>query len=418
MTTTFFNCYFTEIKVVPENWKTTAKKGAPSLNKDWYFWYRFYDPTVMDQNGKIKPMLVIGKGMNKFKTLAERRNYTEVLIQSEIKHLTIDGYNPITSSYMIEQEEEFDGEIDPDAPFIDALKKSRELLSCSKGTKKDMKSVIKGIEKASAQLRFHDYPVCKIGRKHLKKILLRCESIYSLSPGRYNLYRGYLNMLYNELVEQEAVAGNPIRDISKKVSIKKIRDVLTPDERERIKAHLKEAFPRFGMFVALFYNSGGRKTELFQLKPSMVNLQKQSYRCVVKKRKTWAEVERPIKDVAVKYWEFFLKDCREDQFIFGTRFLPSDKPMGNDMPTRYWFEYVKAPEKDGGLNIQKDFYPLKHLNTTETVDYFETMLTGEKPEDMAAIQNAHTSSAMVVTIYDVKNKDRRFEKLKRVPNDF
>lgn len=417
MTTTFFDCYFTDIKVVPENWKETSK-NKPSLEKDWYFWYRFYDPTVKDRNGKIKPMLVIGKGMNKFKTLSDRRNYTERFIQNEIKHLTIDGFNPITSSYMIEHVDEYEGEIDPETPFIDALKKAKDLISCSHRTKIGMKSVIKGIEKASLQLRYHDLPVCKIGRRHLKKILSRCESIFALSATRYNLYRGYLNMMYNELVEQEAVAGNPVRDISKKQSIQRIRAVLTPEEREQIKAHLKEAFPRFAMFVALFYNSGGRKTELLQLKPPMVNLERQTYRCVIKKRKTWTEVERPIKDIAVKYWEFFLKDCRDDQYIFGTKFLPGDKAMGSDMPTRYWLEYVKAPKDKGGLNIQKDFYPLKHLNTTETVDYFESILTGHKPEEMAAMQNAHTSSAMVVTIYDVKNRERKFEKLKKVPNDF
>jgi hypothetical protein len=31
MFTTFFGCYFTEIKVVPANWKETGKKGPSAL---------------------------------------------------------------------------------------------------------------------------------------------------------------------------------------------------------------------------------------------------------------------------------------------------------------------------------------------------------------------------------------------------
>jgi integrase len=407
MVTTFFGCYFTEIKVVPSNWN---EKGKPSIDKDWYFYYRFYDPTVKGPDGKIKPLLVIGKGMNKFKTLTDRRNYTERLIKDEVKHLTVDGFNPITSSYMIEQEEQFDGEIDPETPFIDALNKAKDLLSCTHRVKVQIKSVIKGVNKAALQLRFHDYPVCKVGRKHIKKILGRCESIYGLSAHRFNTYRGYLNMLYSELVEQEAVSGNPIRDISKRMIVKKIKVTLIDEERKKVNDHLNQVFPRFLMYVHLFFHSGGRKTEIMQLKPSMVNLEKQTYRCVVKKRKIYTEVERTIKNIAIPYWKFFLDGCKDDQFIFGTRFLPGDRPMGVDMPSRYWKLYVKASEADGGLGINVDFYSLKHLNTTETVDLLD--------EFAAAAQNSHTSTAMVKNVYDVKQSDRQHERLKKVNNSF
>jgi integrase len=415
MFTTFFGCYFTEIKVVPANWKETGKKG-PSTDKDWYFWYRFYDPTVKDKEGKIKPMLVIGKGMNRFKKLSDRRTYTDQLIKSELKHLQEDGFNPITSSYMIEQEDPFEGEISPDSPFIEALTKAKDLLSCTHRVKVQIKSVIKGVEKASAQLRFHDYPVCKLGRKHIKKILSRCEEISNLSPTRYNTYRGYLNMLYNELVEQEAVAGNPIRDISKRATIQKIKKVLTLDERARINDHLSKTFPRFLMFVHLFFHSGGRKTELFQLKPAAVDLEGQVYKCVIKKRKRWAEVERPIKDIALPFWEFFLKDCPKDQFIFGTMFFPGDQAMGIDMPSRYWQQYVKASMEAGGLGIDVDFYSLKHLNVTESVDAVLKLVI--EAQEIAAGQTAHTSSDMVAKVYDIKSDIRKKDFLRKANNSF
>lgn len=285
-----------------------------------------------------------------------------------------------------------------------------DLVSCGDRTRIGIKSVIKGCEKAAAQLRFLDFPVFKIGRKHIKKLLARCETIYGLSPVRYNLYRGYLSMLYKELVEQEAVAGNPIRDISKKVAVHKIKVVLTKDEEIRIDQHLKEVFPEFGMFIHLFFHSGGRKTELRQLKPSMVNLEKQTYRCIVKKGRQYREVERTIKDIALPYWRHFIRNCPQDQYIFGTKFKPGAEPIGLDMPTRYWMQYIKAPVEKGGLDIKVDFYSLKHLNTTATVDLLD--------EQAAAAQNSHTTTAMVKSVYDVKQSGRQHERLKKVNNSF
>lgn len=410
MILTFNGCYFSPIKVHPANWKQTGK-NAPSLKKDWYTFYRFYDPTVRDANGKIKPLLVIGKGMNMFKTISDRRTRTQMLIDEETKDLTIRGYNPITMQYMAEAIDDFAGDIPPDTPFIDALRAALPKLSIGHRTRIGIRSVIKGVEKAAVQLRFHEMPISNIGRRHIKKILERCQAISpNWSNQRFNAYRAYLLMLYNELVEQEAVAGNPVRDITKKPVTQKIKAVLTADERTAVDSHLSAVFPKFHAFVHLFFHSGGRKTELFQLKPPMIDLERQVYRCVIKKRKKHTEVERTIKDIAVPFWELFLKDCPQDAYVFGTRFEPGEKAMGVDMPSRYWERYVKAPSADGGLGIQKDLYSLKHANSTEIV----TMLD----EQAAAAMNAHTSTAMVRSIYDVKQAERQHERLKGLRNKF
>jgi len=35
-----FGCYCSELKVHPQNWQ----KPKASMTKDWYIYYRFYDP--------------------------------------------------------------------------------------------------------------------------------------------------------------------------------------------------------------------------------------------------------------------------------------------------------------------------------------------------------------------------------------
>lgn len=79
--------------------------------------------------------------------------------------------------------------------------------------------------------------------------------------------------------------------------------------------------------------------------------------------------------------------------------------MGEGMPTVYWKDYVKTP-----LKITADLYSLKYSNTSEVVDLLD--------EQAAADLNAHTSTAMVVNIYDVKQKDRNHSRLKEVNNTF
>lgn len=393
-------CRCSELKVSPSNWNS---RGA-SCDDRWRIYYRFYDPTFE------KPYLVqIKAGINQVKDLQERRTMVKGLINQEIHKLTTLSFNPITGQ--IDLPEEFEYEIDPSTPFIKALEKAWDKLNVARSTKKGIKAVIKGVGKAAMQLRLNTHPINTITRRHIKAILDQCgKNSRSWSATSFNLYRAYLMMLYNELVELEAVPGNPIRDIGKRSIPVMIKDVLSKEQRKKITEHLQVVNPRFLTFIQLFFHSGGRKTELLSLKPGNVSLSKQKYRCIVKKGKKQREVERTIKDVAVPLWVEFLKDCPAGSYIFGPHLLPGEKPMGEGMPTRYWKKYVKDPEDEGGLGIDIDFYSLKHLNTSEVVDALD--------EQAAAELNAHTSTAMVVNIYDVKQKDRQHERLKKVNNTF
>lgn len=397
----FDGCYCSEPKIFPKNWND---KGA-SIKDDWYIWYRFYDPTCIDRTGRIKPKLIPVAGMNKYKTLAQRREATKILLANELILLKEDGWNPITKAFMIDAGDPA-GDITAETPFIRALIIAKEKLDVGHRTRVGIKSVIAGVEKAATQLRYDKLPIGKVSRKYIKRILERCgENSNQWSATRYNQYRAYLLMLFKELVEQEAVTGNPVRDISKKAVTQKIRLTLTAEERRKINDHLAQRFPRFLQFIHLFFHSGGRKTELLQLKPGNVDLQRQIYRCIIKKGKRHREIERTIKTIAVSYWETFLHDCPDDHYLIGPLFVHGSKPIGLDMPSHYWKKYVKDE-----LNIAADLYSLKHSNTSEVVDQLD--------EQAAASLNGHSSTGMVIKIYDVKQKDRQHEKLKSVNNIF
>lgn len=393
-------CSCSTPSVFPKNWKTG---GSALMQVDWRIQYYFRDPSNPDcpKQGKLKVI----KGMNSFKTLAERRLATKKLLDNEIHMLVDQGYNPLAKSYMA-PEIVTAGSIAPGTPFIPALHQALSHLSVINHTSIEIKSIINSVEAAARDLGLSKISVDHVARKHIKAILAQCgKTNPKWSNNRFNKFRGYLMMLFKELVEQEAVPANPLRDIAKKPTVKKIKKTLTLQQRKDIDESLAERFPEFRNFIHLFFHSGGRKPELLQLKPGMVNLERQVYRCVVKKRKDYTEVERTIKTIAIPFWKYFLENCPDDHFIFGPRFKPGLKPMGQEMPTNYWKEYVKQ-----NLGIDVDFYSLKHLNTTEVVDALD--------EEAAAELNAHTSTAMVVAIYDVKQKQREHKRLKDLGNTF
>lgn len=396
------SCTASTPSVFPKNWKTG---NASLLKQDWRIQYYFKDPSSPYMVDHPRGKFVVIKGMNYAKTLDERRQATKDILENELRLLKIEGYNPI--SKQSKRPADTTGcDIRPSDWFTSALTMAMERLAILHRTKVEIKSIIKAVEGAAVQLGIISTPVEQITRRHIKSILDRCAvNNPKWSNTRYNKYRGYLMMLYKELVEQEAVPFNVIHDIYKKPMTSKIKKVLSEAERKKIDKHLAERYPAFRMFVHLFFHSGGRKPELLQLKPSMVNLSAQKYRCLVKKGKGYREVERTIKSIAVPYWKYFLDQCPADQFLFGPGFRPAAKAMIEDYPTRCWQEYVK---KD--LGIEKDFYSLKHLNTGEVVDALD--------EAAAAELNAHKGTGMVVKIYDTKQQERQHNRLKDVGNEF
>jgi hypothetical protein len=152
------NCRCSEIKVSPSNWK----KASASTKKTWKIHYRFYDPTF------DKPhQVTIKAGINKIKDLDQRRALVEDLIRLEKENLLAKGYNPITNSQI--EYLALESDIPPNTLFVEALNKALDKLSIARRTKIDVKSVIKGVETASKQLRIDTLPLSAISRKHLKR---------------------------------------------------------------------------------------------------------------------------------------------------------------------------------------------------------------------------------------------------------
>jgi len=386
-------CNCSEITVTPKDWKTCK---ASAMARNWHIQYYFYDTAIN------KRKFVLVKGMNRFKTLIERREATAQLIENELYNLKEKGYNPITGKFFIERF----GSIEPTEGFIDALRKAYKLLKLEATTRQDVSSSINFFEVAAKKIGIERSEIQCVKRRHLRQLLDTVGELKkSWSAYSFNNCRAYLLMLYKKLLEEDAVDVNPVKEIPKQKIIFKLKRLLDEHERARIDTHLKEVDPNYRRFIHIFFHSGARKTELVRLKVEDVNIEKQVFKLFIKKGNQQREELRAIKNIALDFWKVQLEGASPDDYVFSSNFRPGKtrttaKRMGDK-----WRLYVKE-----GLGIDIDFYSLKHLNLDET----SKLLDAEAASKMAG----HTSTVITLKHYLVNEEERKMEKLRKVNNDF
>ncbi|KAA5532622.1 tyrosine-type recombinase/integrase [Taibaiella lutea] len=396
-------CTCTELKIYPKNWKN---KNA-STAKDWYIYYTFHDPLFINKYPTGKPVQV-KKGFNYFKNLKERQEAVQIVFEATKLKVKEKGYNPITDQFMkIEIEEIIDYEVHPDTPILDALtsaleKKKAEL---EPHTIADYKSMMLYFSKSIIELRYDTMAIKDIKRRHIRIALQNCNK----SPDRTNKYRSLIQALFKELNQMETIETNPVNDIAiLKTGPKNKRVTLTLSQRKEINEFLYKAHYPFWRYMQIFFHSGARSSELFNLKIQDVDLKNQTYLANIKKGGQNKIVEKVIKDIALPYWHELISKCKENDYLFSFGFTPGTQRANTDRINKLWKMLVKDNDKLG--RPQADFYSLKHTHSTEVVDLIN--------KHQAAEHNSHTTTKMVDTVYDVRAEARKAETVKELKNAF
>ena len=391
------NCHMSEPKVMPANWRT----GGPALMlKKWRIYYRFYDPSQAGTKG----LLIRVNGMNAATTLKDRREITWALI-ADIIQSHIDGYNPILKKFTEDEPDPEEAEIPPSTPLVQALRAALEKITCEKRTKTDVKNALTYIVKSIQSLRYDRLKISAVSRKHIRAILDNCEKVKPyFSNNQFNNYRKYLSMLFAELMELEAALYNPVRDVKKRQTVKKIRPTLTDQERVRINDYLQTAYPDFHRYMLIFYHSGRRTTELLRLRYEDVDLANQRFIITERKGNRHFEKWCAIKTIAVPLWAQAISKCLPGQYLFGDGLVGADKPINADQITKRWNKHVKKH-----LGINKDFYSLKHSNADD--------IAKKHGIDVSRRFIGHTTES-TTRIYATGQSSRDLDVLKGLDNEF
>lgn len=401
-------CYCGELSVNPKNWKQV---GA-STKKNWFIHYRFYDPAQKEKYPKGLYRMV-KLGINSYKDLAGRRKVMECVIS---EHLAIlqSGFNPIRvkEKLMPIEIDEPLFEINLTTPLFIALEWARVNATVVDRMKKDIKSQLKFLHEAGSQLNYLRLPIGEVRKKHIVFLLKQVEKNRPIwNNARFNKYRANLQSLFKVLLGIDAVESNIITPIPIKPVVTKIRETLSKAERKLVDDHFRrKKLTGFRLYIRIFFHTGIRSTELLRIKGKDVDLRNQLVKATILKGGVYKEVNKTIKNIAVRYWKLALKNCRPEDYIFSKWLKPGAVTIDENQISQRWIRHVKNPVDKGGLGLSADFYSYKHGNTTEMID-----LHGA---ETAAEQNSHSSTAMVRKIYDVKRVSREHEKIKLAANQY
>lgn len=388
-------CSCSEPAVNPKNWKTGGKS---ILKKKWRIHYYFRDPEFKDDYPYGK--LISIKGMNRFKTIEERKEATQLLIDEELYMLRVQGYNPITKKNN-GPEIILESEIHPHTTFCEAINLAKSKIEGEPSTLNDIRGIVKYFNKSCRQLRYHHLRISDVKRIHVKNILENQKQQNNYTNNRFNKSRAYMLMVFKQLVLCDAIEYNLVKDIPKKKVIKKITIGFTDDEIKTIKNYLASKHYGFYRYAQVFFHSGSRTTELFNLKRKDIDLENNRFKVVVKKGRYYEEQWRAINKNALKYWVELYNAAGVNDYIFSFNFCPGQTKIAARQVTDKWRKYVKRR-----LGINKNFYLLKHLHTTKVIDLYD--------KDTAAGLNGHKSTRMNDEHYDTRKHQRILEQGKMI----
>jgi integrase len=403
MTETYNGCYFFEAWASPKNWKETTAKSA--LKKIWYVECRFYDPKFDD----LYPQgFSFRRKLNKGNDTLDKRKAAAEFMLEEMPALLMDGYNPITKTFMTPPPEPNSGPqvYNRDTPLFKALDLALSTIGYEGAHLKTVESVLRKFKLAAQDLHYDALPIGDFIGIHLKQIFDRRQATdATFTDKAYNKHALYLSPLFTLLKSNGLLNSNPMDGFRKKKTIRETRVVMTMEERRKVDRYLKSNFMRFWLFTNIFHHSSARIVELLNLKYEDVDTFTLTLTVTVKKGDSYKRSQLPIKKIALKFWDKALIGAKKGDYLFSEGLTPGDRVIRREQITRRWQMHVK--DKFG---IEADFASIRHGNLTEIVEQTDVK--------SAAKAAGHTTDAMVKRHYDVNYKDREANNVRNMTNEF
>ena len=222
-----------------------------------------------------------------------------------------------------------------------------------------------------------------------------------LSNRSYNNFAMFLYTLFDFFLSDGIISSNPAADIPRRKVDKKIRTVIPPDARARIKEYVKEHCPRYYYAMLLCYRLFIRPKEIVMLRISYIDFSRRQLRIPSTVAKNHNDRILGIPDEIMDYFET-LREYPSEYFIFATKhtFAPGRKSIA---PTRI-AEWWKSMRDDLGLPEEYQFYSLKDTGITEMLEKgvppkFVKELAGHHSLEMTE-RYTHGSDAMKILEYN------------------
>ena len=348
---------------------TRKVKGTQKLDitKDWYVWYYFRSPFT----GKMEKFIE-KKNINRFKTITQRKKAGNNL--RKVRHrLLQEGYNPFEEK--IDKQKEFEKEVGlidkqnytiTEAFKLAITEKNKVWAESSRDTNKSLYNVfIKWLEEKKLDTK----NITELTKRHIV-IFLNQRNSDSNSNSTRNNYHRLISSLIGQMVDDDIVERNFVKDISLLVEKATKNKPFTTQQLQAIKRYLLENDPYLYDFIFFITYALLRPVEVCRLKVKDIDL-KNNILHVNTKTESYATV-LIIEPLKKKILEMDLEKYKPDDFLFTKFEKPSDWQIGKEKSKVDFFgrKFKKVKKAIGEeINIEKEhgLYSSRH---TVVLDLF------------------------------------------------
>jgi integrase/recombinase XerD len=364
---------YSDNKKMPRNQKILSFKPAElHQGKEWFVSYYVLNPATEKLDRK-KIML------NRIKSITERRKFAAQLIQ-ELNKKLYGGWNP----YL---EESAPRGFTPLKQVLNSFynSKERELRADSLRSYRSLIDIFcKWLDATNRSQIFS----AKFDKLDALEFLEYVYNVKRLSNKTWNNYKLFFSNVSNWMIEHKYAAVNHFTEIKKKQQSTKNRVVIDHEIREKIQAHLETEDYNFMIVCLLVFHSLIRPKEIANLKPSNFDLENQTIFISGSFSKNHNNRISTIPNSFLPHlleWNF--NGASPEQYIFGTNFMPGNKPICSRRFAKKWdrLRDQLALEKEMKLYSLRDSGIIQMLND------------GISPEEVR--KQADHSSLEMTTVY-------------------
>ena len=353
---------YSEVKLhIPKD-----KKGNTTLEKPWYIWFNFRNPTTgkFDNRSKIKKY----NGINRYyKTISERKQFGKNLIATYTKLLQ-EGYNPFEQTLPANS-----GLIDfstEQLPFLEAfdLALEEKRISWSEGTRSSNKTIFTKFTAFIEQQHLAQLPASQINRKHITSFL-KLLTKKGLNPKTVNNYKAEISSVFSKMMDNEHVDKNPC------LSIKKLKEnplknhPFTSLQVDSIKKELGKN-SKLLKFMQVMAYSFLRNSEVLRLQVKDVDLKN---RILTSRNTKTSKVEKIfiIDQLYNIFKKMKLEKKEPEDFIFSRNGNPGPWVANLRTKKKVYSDIFSEVKKKLNLGPEFSIYSIRHTFAYNLYKHFE-----------------------------------------------
>jgi integrase len=401
-----------EIYKIIQNLPIKIKAGFNPLLDDFYEFNNFYldyniELTPETDNLKNGSIHVKIHGVNQYDyVFILNESYSNVPVFTNLKNGNYDltlvhvQTNQTIKKRIALRKAELN-DLSPHLNVLDGFYNAFLLTNGGAKHKDDFFLMLKRVNKALIELNLHHKRICDFTKSDLKSLF----EYLNFKPHYHNKLRTNFLIIYKVLMNFEIVDVNLVSFVSKKQILQKLQSIIPNHVLDQILEYFYMHNYPYYRYIKIFYHSGARTTELFDLKAKDVSLTQREFKIIINKGNRSKEAIKAILPDVYNLWVEIMNETKSlDDYLFSISYLPGSKKQKAKINSHIWRKYVIKK-----LNHNFTFYSLKH-KFLDYIDQYQDSIS--KNSNLATVHASHSNKSITETHYLVGKNKRQIEALK------